>query len=187
MKKIIFAAALLFCAFVARHADAQVSVSLSLNIGSQPDWGPTGYDHVDYYYLPDIDCYYYVPSKQFVYKSGSQWVWKSSLPSQYSNYDLYKSYKVVVNKPKPYMHDNDYRTRYSSYKNRHDQPLIRDSHDDKYKRPAGNNRPEQRKPETHQRTDNHRPATGEDRKPAQKGRSVQRHDDKDKKNDREHH
>jgi len=181
MKKIIFAAALLFCAFAAKPADAQVSVSLNLNIGSQPDWGPTGYDHVDYYYLPDIDCYYYVPSKQFVYKNGSQWVWRSSLPPQYANYDLYKSYKVVVNKPKPYMHDNDYRTRYSSYKNRHDQPMIRDSHDDKYKRQDNNGHRQPGKP-----ADNHRPATG-NHKPTQRGKSDQRHGDKDKKDDHGHH
>lgn len=41
--------------------NAKAQVSLNINIGSQPVWGPTGYDHVDYYYFPDIDAYYYVP------------------------------------------------------------------------------------------------------------------------------
>jgi hypothetical protein len=42
-------------------------VRVNINIGSQPVWGPVGYDHVDYYYLPDIETYYYVPTRQFVY------------------------------------------------------------------------------------------------------------------------
>ena len=103
MKKLFFAAAFFVSLLTMKQADAQISISLNLNIDSQPTWGPTGYDHVEYYYLPDIDCYYYVPGKQFVYQSGSRWIWASSLPPQYSNYDLYGGYKVVVNKPKPYL------------------------------------------------------------------------------------
>jgi hypothetical protein len=38
--------------------DAQISVSVSFNIDRQPIWGPTGYAHVEYYYLPDIEVYY---------------------------------------------------------------------------------------------------------------------------------
>ncbi|HVW98769.1 MAG TPA: hypothetical protein VHA56_22570 [Mucilaginibacter sp.] len=151
MKKLFFAAALSLCMVGLQHVKAQVSISLNLNIGSQPDWGPTGYDHVEYYYLPDIDCYYYVPGKQFVYRSGSQWVWRSSLPPQYSNYNLYNSYKVVINKPKPYAHDDDYRRQYASYKGRHDQPMIRDSHDEKYKH-RDNGRPKLNKPATNHPT-----------------------------------
>ena len=30
-------------------------------------WGPGGYDHVDYYYMPDIDAFYKVPTRQFYY------------------------------------------------------------------------------------------------------------------------
>jgi hypothetical protein len=147
MKRILFTAAFLFSICTLKQANAQLNISLNVNVGSQPDWGPTGYDHVEYYYLPDIDCYYYVPGKQFVYQNGSQWVWRSSLPPQYSNYDLYNSYKVVVNKPKPYINNTDYRSRYSSYKGRHDQSLIRDSKDQKYKRSNGdNNRPQVNKP-----------------------------------------
>src|ERR1700744_3631209 len=108
MKKLLFAAAFMLCILSLKQADAQISVSLNLNIDTQPDWGPTGYDHVDYYYLPDIDCYYYVPTKQFYYQSGSRWIASASLPSKYGNYDLYNSYKVVVNKPKPYLQDATY-------------------------------------------------------------------------------
>ena len=50
MKKIILSAAILF-AFVAttKNSQAQVKVGVNINIGSQPAWGPVGYDYVDYY------------------------------------------------------------------------------------------------------------------------------------------
>ena len=33
-------------------ASAQVSVNVSFNVDAQPEWGPAGYDHVNYYYMP---------------------------------------------------------------------------------------------------------------------------------------
>lgn len=132
MKKLVLIAAVLMISlFGADYAKAQVS--LNINIGSQPVWGPTGYDHVDYYYFPDINAYYYVPSAQYIYLNGSQWVWTSSLPARYGNFDLYRSYKVVINKPRPYLQNNYYVTRYSRYKNYGGrQAIIRDSREAKY-------------------------------------------------------
>jgi len=54
------------------------------------------------------------------------------LPTQYSHYDLYNSYKVVVNERDPWRHNDTYRQKYASYKGRHDQQPIRDSKDSKY-------------------------------------------------------
>ncbi len=112
--------------------EAQVSVNLNFNVDRQPVWGPTGYDHVEYYYLPDIDAYYYVPQHRFFYEERGRWIGRSSLPSRYRDYDLYNSYKVVVNEPRPYRNHETYREKYSSYKGRHDQQPIRDSRDSKY-------------------------------------------------------
>jgi hypothetical protein len=190
MKKLILIAAIFFSVLCFKQADAQISVSI--NIGTQPAWGPTGYDHVDYYYLPDIDCYYYVSGNQFIYLSGGQWIRSASLPSQYGNYDLYNGYKVVVNQPKPYLHDNIYRTKDVSYKGRRGQAIIRDSHDAKYKsnnRP-GNNHPQ---PKPGRPSDNHRPQPKPEHgkpdnshRPAPKPQAKPSHgDDKDHKDD--HH
>lgn len=98
-------------------APAKAQVSLSINIGSQPQWGPRGYDHVDYYYLPEVESYYYVPTRQFIYYSGNRWVHARNLPSRYRGYDLYGGRKVVINSPRPYLHHVNYRSRYgrSSY------------------------------------------------------------------------
>ena len=133
MKKLIFTAALLFSCLSFKAATAQVSFSVGINIGSQPDWGPTGYDHVDYYYMPDIDAYYDVPAHQYVYYNNNVWVHSVNLPPRYANYDVYHGYKVVVNKPNPWVHNTVYRTRYAKYRNVRTQTIIRDSKEVKYK------------------------------------------------------
>ena len=130
MKKIIFFLILAIGVLTSNRASAQVS--LSFNVGSQPVWGPTGYDYVDYYYLPDIEAYYYVPQHQFVYLEGNNWVFSSSLPARYGSFDLYSAHKVVINSPKPYMHHDADRAKYATFKGQHDQHVIRDSHESKY-------------------------------------------------------
>ena len=111
------------------HASAQVSVSL--NIGSQPLWGPTGYDKAQYYYLPEYDAYYDVSHKQYIYWDNGRRATASKLPSRY-HADLYKTYKVVENERSPWKHHKDDMNKYNEYKGRHDQAVIRDSHDEKY-------------------------------------------------------
>ncbi|WP_158795984.1 hypothetical protein [Pedobacter sp. L105] len=137
MKKLILAAIFGVASLSSLNTKAQIS--LSINIGSQPAWGPTGYDHVDYYYLPDVDAYYYVPTSQYIYLVNGQWAWRSSLPSQYSGYDPYNSYKVVVNRPKPYLsHQRDIQ-QYAKFKNYHGkQGSIRDSKDSRYNQARNN-------------------------------------------------
>ncbi|WP_316796251.1 hypothetical protein [Pedobacter agri] len=132
MKKLVlFAAILTVSLFSINSANAQVS--LNINIGQQPVWGPTGYDHVDYYYFPDIEAYYNIPSGQYIYSNGGRWVWVNNLPSQYRNFNLYNAYKVVVNEPKPYLRNNVYVAKYSKFKNYNGrQALIKDSRDSKY-------------------------------------------------------
>ena len=80
--------------------------SADVNISDQPIWGPTGYDRADYYYIPDIDSYYSVSEHQYIYRDGSEWTHGASLPSSYSGYDPYHSYKVVVNEDKPYQNND---------------------------------------------------------------------------------
>ena len=117
---------------LASTSNAQVSVRLNFNLDSQPAWGPTGYDYAEFYYLPDIDVYYYVPRHRFYYNQGGRWRFSSQLPSRYRNYDLYNSYKIVVNEREPWRNHENYREKYSSYKDRHDQQPIRDSKESKY-------------------------------------------------------
>lgn len=88
---------------------AQAQVSVNVNIGNAPDWGPAGYSNVEYYYIPDVEAYYDIKASQFIYYGNGRWVRARYLPSQYRNYDLYNGYKVVLN-------DYHGRTPYVNYK-----------------------------------------------------------------------
>lgn len=130
MKKLTFIAALFLSLIVTQETTAQVSVSV--NIGAQPVWGPVGYDYVNYYYLPDIDAYYDVPAHVFVYNEGGVWVRRPGLPPAFAGYDLYHGYKVVINDRDPWLRNQIYHDKYIVYKGHHDQPFIRESRDQKY-------------------------------------------------------
>jgi hypothetical protein len=132
--------ALIVALFLTGALAAQVHGRVSLNIGTQPIWGPTGYDHVENYYLPDIETYYNVPTHRYYYNEGGRWRNSATLPSRYNNYDLYNSHKVVVNESQPWRNHSTNQTKYASFKGTHDQQPIRDSKESKYF--ANKNHPE---------------------------------------------
>jgi hypothetical protein len=116
---------------------AQIGISVNLNL--QPQWGPVNNDYVEYYYLPEYDIYYNAPQAQFVYMNGGNWVFTTNLPYRYRNVNLYRTYKVVINEPKPYLRHDYYQSHYKQYKNVHSKQVnIRDSRDPRYSR--GNDR-----------------------------------------------
>lgn len=99
----------------------QAQISINLHIGRQPEWGPSGYSDVDYYYLPDVESYYDIRASQFIFLSNGRWIRSRSLPARYRNYNLYNGYKVVLNDyhgSRPYA---DYRVHkvkyYKGYRN----------------------------------------------------------------------
>lgn len=111
-------------------ANAQIRIGVHINIGDQPEWGPSGYDYAEYYYMPEIETYYYVPRRQFVYMSNGQWIFSANLPVRYSSYDLYRGYKVVLNQHNAYRGFNDHRVRYARYSNYYNrQPALKARHD----------------------------------------------------------
>ncbi|MFY7899851.1 MAG: hypothetical protein ACOVNY_06680 [Chitinophagaceae bacterium] len=131
MKKLVVLIIGIISVFQVTQVKSQISVQL--NIGLQPDWGPVGYDHVDYYYLPDIEAYYYVPKRQYVYLNGSSWVFATNLPSRYQGYNVYNGYKVVINQPKPYLQFYNHKVKYAKYKgNSGKQGIIKNSNNPKY-------------------------------------------------------
>jgi hypothetical protein len=132
MKKTVICGWIVLSALAFTDARSQVRVNVNVNIGSQPAWGPVGYDYVEYYYLPDIETYYYVPTRQFIYLSGHGWVYSYSLPRRYRSYDLYSGYKAVVNEPKAYRHFRFHKANYSKYRGHHSQRIIRNSNNPKY-------------------------------------------------------
>lgn len=130
MKKLILLGMLGIIGWMPFQAKAQVSINV--NIGSQPLWGPVGYDHVDYYYLPDVEAYYHVPRRQFIYMDNSRWIFSASLPSRYRGYDLYSGYKIVINSRDPYRDFHRHRASYGRYRGHRGQQVIRYSNDSRY-------------------------------------------------------
>lgn len=130
-KRILITCLIAFSAFFAGTSKAQVSINF--NIGAQPLWGPVGYEQANYYYLPEIDTYYNVPSRQYVYLQNGGWVFSNALPYRYRSYNLYNGYKVVMNSPRPYRYYSSHRVKYAKYRGYHGkQRCIRYSNDPRY-------------------------------------------------------
>ena len=130
MKKLIFLFVLCTCGLLSQPTFAQVS--FRANIALQPIWGPIGYDHVEYYYLPEIEAYYYVPTHTFTYMENGRWVNRSYLSGRYRNFDLYSARKIVINEQRPYLRHQQYRVRYANARGYSRPMSIRDSRDSRY-------------------------------------------------------
>ncbi len=143
MKSLLLAAVVTGASFFfANQSEAQVRVNVNLNMG-RPSWGLPGNQVGDFYYLPEIDVYYDLHGRQFVYFDRGQWINAYELPYMYRGYDLARGYKVVVNEPRPYMYADRYRQRYSRYYNTwHNSAMRRDNDrfDNRYSRNGRNDR-----------------------------------------------
>lgn len=112
MKKLFIIAAITgIVALTSGQSNAQVS--LNVNIGTQPAWVPAGYQNVNYYYLPEVNAYYDVPQRQFVYLNRNSWIRSRSLPARYEGYNLYRGRKVVVYGNQPYRSYYTHRVKYA--------------------------------------------------------------------------
>lgn len=133
MKKIIVALALLIggTSVVAPNT-VQAKVNVNINIGTQPLWGPTGYDYARFYYLPEINMYYDVVNSLYYYMNGNRWIGSRALPVRYRNYDLYRGYKVVINQNRPWNSNRSHINQYGQYRNNYNQVAIRDARDPRY-------------------------------------------------------
>jgi hypothetical protein len=92
---------------------ATAQVRFSSNISIQPNWGPRGYSHIEYLYLPDFETYYNVPRHEYWYMRGGRWTTSPYLPERFRGYNLYNARKIVVNEPRPYLRHSSYYSRYS--------------------------------------------------------------------------
>ena len=128
IKLIVFGMILMFA------GSMQAQLSVRVNIGTPPTWGPAGYNTVRYYYLPDIESYYDVRNSMFIYYSGRSWIHSRTLPARYRNYDLYGGYKVVMNDyrgNRPYDNFRQYRVKYAKGYRGHEQRNIGERNDNR--------------------------------------------------------
>lgn len=111
--------------FLFTSIEAQVSVNVQL--GSPPAWGPSGYSNVEYYYLPDVQMYYDIRASQFIYFNNNKWNRSRYLPKHHKNYDLYSGYKVVLvdyHGNSPYTHFKTHKIKYyKGYKGKSQKPI----------------------------------------------------------------
>lgn len=114
---------------------------MSYNIEKQPAWGPAGYDCAPFYYMPELNVYYDVNNSLFYYPSGRSWIASQFLPSSYCAYDLYRTYKVVLNYASPWQHNEHHRTQFRRYRDDRSQMAIYMSRDPRYNQCWNNHRP----------------------------------------------
>jgi hypothetical protein len=95
--------------------ELQAQVSVDVNVGTPPPWGPAEYPTARYYYLPDVQSFYDVRSAMFIYYDNGMWVHRPYLPKRFKNYDLYRGFKVVSTDYKgsdPNEYFREFRTKY---------------------------------------------------------------------------
>lgn len=139
MKRLVIIFSLIAGISAFQNAAQAQNISVNINIGSQPAWGPVGYDYVDYYYFPDIDCYYGINTGLFHFRQSGRWIASRYLPVAYSHYDLYHLYKVVLNVNEPWRYHHHHYRDYARYKGHRTQIVIRDSPDRRNYKSRNNN------------------------------------------------
>jgi len=115
MKKTLPATIVLCALFSVNTGKAQTSFALNVNIGRQAGLQAANYYESQYYYFPEIDLFYDIVNRRFVYFENNRWVYASELPYTYRGYDVSRGYKVMINEYKPYLHGNEYREKYREY------------------------------------------------------------------------
>lgn len=108
VKQFWIGAILMACTF------SYAQVSVSVNIGTAPDWGPSVTTE-RYYYMPEIETYYDVPSREYIYIDNGAWVRRATLPVVYRDYNLYRGRKVILHDYRgnaPYVHYTAHKVKY---------------------------------------------------------------------------
>jgi len=91
--------------FLGAESKAQVSVNVNLGV---PTWGPSVTTE-EYYYLPDVNSYYDIRARQFIYYNNGGWIRANQLAPRYRGYNL-KGGNIIV------LHDYHGKSPYNHYK-----------------------------------------------------------------------
>ena len=117
MKKIVITFTLLFI-LVTSSSDAQnSSVNISTSTGNSIlKIVPT----VKFYFFPNLDAYFNVETKQYLYKINGAWILNSVMPTVYRGYSIYNNYKVEItdyHNDKPYEKLAEHKIKFPYYSN----------------------------------------------------------------------
>jgi hypothetical protein len=125
MKKLIILSAIAMSGLIYNTANAQIRIHVGFGFATQPVvYVPAPVvEHVyeqpayynDYYYLPDVGAYYSVNEQCYYYYDGDNWISAAYLPGAYRDYDWRSVRRYEVRAPRPYLHDDIYRSRYNGH------------------------------------------------------------------------
>lgn len=135
-----------FGIFILLMVPSYAQVSVNVNLGTAPSWGPV-ITNEKYYYLPDVESYYDIRNKQFIYVNNGVWIRSRALPRRYRSYNLNTGYVVIVNDyygNNPYANFKTHKAKYYKRNNGNDN-FKREKNDDngnhsKNKNGNGNNK-----------------------------------------------
>lgn len=105
----------LLSALIGLAMNSQAQVSVNINVGTPPVWAPNAPAEVHFYYLPDIEVYYDVPARNYIYLSNGRWIRSASLPGIYRGYDLRRGRTVYLTDyrgDRPYSYYKTHRVKY---------------------------------------------------------------------------
>jgi hypothetical protein len=93
------------------------STSGSQPVYESPQWAPPVYSGIRYYYLPDIECYYDIYTREFIFLNHAQWFYSPTLPYMYPGFDLNNCFVIIVNSNiyQPWMHHQYYVSHFPRY------------------------------------------------------------------------
>ena len=94
-------------------SNAQIAVNV--NLGTPPAWAPADRVQTEYYYLPEINTYYDVPERRFIYIRNGGWVRSATLPANYRNYNLNKGKVIYLTDYRgrtPYIYNKNHKVKY---------------------------------------------------------------------------
>ena len=114
-KKLKIALAFLFLFSLQSNAQIAVSININSHPNKEREYDRhNDYEDVGYYYYPEIEAYFDVRSSIYIYFDHGSWVRSRQLPRYYSNYDVYRGYKVVIdyNGRNPYTHFHTHKKKY---------------------------------------------------------------------------
>jgi hypothetical protein len=116
-KLIVFVIMLLFVSAFTGCETYRYGTSGSQPVYESPQWAPAVYSGIRYYYLPDIECYYDIYTREFVFLDHAQWFYSPTLPTMYPGFDLNNCFVVIVNSNiyQPWMHHQYYVSHFPRY------------------------------------------------------------------------
>jgi hypothetical protein len=82
-----------------------------------PQWAPSYHSGVRYYYFPDLELYYDLSNRDYIFLNNGQWFFSRNLPPMYADYDLYNGFVISLNVKvyQPWRHHQFYVSNYPRY------------------------------------------------------------------------